>query len=216
MAIGLWALAAGLSATPIDVSLQTTQLLQSGDSLTFLFTDNSYAMQASAMGLAASPSQIFFNLFSAPVDSTGQFTAGVSSADGSVSAPFSGPLGWTSGVVQMSGYDGPASILTGSLMLSSTLSQEIFAESDAELTLTYSGPDVTVSLPGYSLKNDVTISLAGQSFSIGATDYSVTLNSDQGVIAPEPNPVAMLVSAGVLLCAVSGALKRFGRPRDSE
>jgi hypothetical protein len=213
MAICIWALAGGLSAKPIDVSLQPALLLQSGDSLTFLFSDSSYAQQAAAMGLAASPSQIFFNLMSLPVGSAGQFTAGVESADGSVSALFPAPLGWTSGVVQSSGYNGPASILMGSLMLSSTLSQELFAESEAELTLTYAGPDVTVSIPGYSLENDLTFSLAGVSFSVGAMDYSVTLDSGGGVTAPEPDPVVMLVTTGVLLCAVSGALKRFGRPR---
>jgi hypothetical protein len=219
MVVGLWALAAGLSATPIDVSLQPTLLLQSGDSLTFLFSDSSYALKASTMGIAASPSQIFFNLSSVPVDSTGQFTAAVESADGSVSALFPGPLGWTNSTVQMSGYDGPASVVMGNLMLSSTLSQQIFAESGAELTLTYAGPDVTVGMPGYSLENDLTISLAGASLSVGAMDYGVTLSSGQGVVAPEPNPVAMLVTTGVLLCALSGALKRFGgprAPRDSE
>jgi hypothetical protein len=219
MVIGLWALAAGLSAAPIVVSLQSALLLQSGDSLTFLFSDSSYARQASTMGIATSPSQIFFNLISAPVDSAGQFTAEVESADGSVSALFSGPLGWVSSVVQMSGYDGQASVLMGNLMLSSTLSQELFAESQAELTLTYAGPDVTVGLPGYSLENDLTISLASVSLSVGAMNYGVTLSSGQGVIVPEPNGVAMLFATGVLLCAVSGALKRFGgprAPRDSE
>jgi hypothetical protein len=213
MAIGVWVLAAQLPATTIDVSSQATQLLQSGDSLTFLFTDSSYALHASATGMASSPSQIFFNLISAPVGSAGQFTAGVESADGSASALFPGPLGWTSGVVQTSGYYGPASVVVGSLMLSSALSQEIFAGSEAELTLTYAGPDVTVGLPGYSLENDLTISLAGASLSVGAMDYGVALSSGQGVTVPEPNPVAMLVATGVLLCVVSGALKRFGGPR---
>jgi hypothetical protein len=213
MAIGLWALAARLPANTIDVSLQPVQLLQSGDSLTFVFTDISYAQHAAAMGMAASPSQIFFSLISAPVGSTGQFTAGVESADGSASTIFPGPVGWTSGAVELSGYDGAASVLMGSLTLSNTLSQQIFAGSEAELTLMYAGPDVTVGLPGYSLKNDVTITLAGGGLSVGAMDYGVTLTSDEGVIAPEPDPVAMLVIAGVLLCAASGALKRFGRLR---
>ena len=113
----------------------------------------------------------------------------------------------------MSGYDGPASVVMGNLMLSSTLSQEIFAESEAELTLTYAGPDVTLGLPGSLLKNDLTISLAGGTISVGAMDYSVTLSNGDSVAAPEPEPVAMLVATGVLLCALSGALKRFVRPR---
>jgi len=217
MAIGLWALAARLPATTIDVSTQSAQLLQSGDSLEFLFTDSSFAQHASAMGMAASPSQIFFNLISAPVGAlqftTGQFTAELESADGSDFALFPGPVAWSSGLVQTSEYDGPASVLMGSLMLSSTLSQQIFAGSEAELTLTYAGPDVTVGLPGYSLKNDLRISLAGEGLSVGAMDYGVTISSGEAVAAPEPDPLAMLVATGVLLCAASGALKRFVRPR---
>ena len=210
--IGLWALAAGLPASTIDVSLQPAQLLRSGDSLTFLFTDTSYALHATALGMAASPSQIFFNWITAPLGSAGLFTAGVESVDGSASALFTGPLGWTSGMVQTSEYDGPASVLMGNLMLSSSLAQEIFAGSEAELTLTYAGPDVTVGLPGYSLKDDLRISLAGGGLSVGAMDYDVTLTSG-GVTAPEPDPVAMLVALGVVMCALSGALKRFVRPR---
>jgi hypothetical protein len=137
----------------------------------------------------------------------------VESADGSASAMFPGTEGWTSGMVRLSGYDGAASVLMDSLTLSTTLSQLIFAGSEAELTLTYAGPDVTVGLPGYSLKNDVTITLAGGDLSVGAMDYGVTLTSDEGVIAPEPDPVAMLVSTGVLLCAASGMIKRFARLR---
>jgi hypothetical protein len=212
MVIGLWTLAAGLPASTIDVSLQPTLLLQSGDSLTFVFTDTGYVRDASAMGMAPSPSQIFFSLISAPFGSAGLFTAGVESADGPASAMFPGPLRWTSGMVQTSEYDGPASVLMGNLTLSSTLSQQIFAGSEAELTLTYAGPDVTVGLPGYSLKDDLRISLAGGDISVGAMDYSVTL-SNGGAAAPEPQPVAMLVATGALLCALSGALKRFVRHR---
>jgi hypothetical protein len=211
MAIGLWTLAAGLRATTIDVSSQPAQLLQSGDSLEFLFTDNSYLQHASAMGIAGFPSQIFFNFISAPVDSAGQFTVAVESVDGSASAMFPEPVEWASGAVQRSGYDGAASILMGSLMLSSELSQQVFAGSEAELTLTYEGPDITLGLPGYALGNDLIVSLAGGSLSVGAMNYGVTLSRDEGVVAPEPDPVAMLVTTGLLLCLVSGALKRFGR-----
>jgi hypothetical protein len=213
MAIGLWAVATGLRATTIDVSSQPAQVLQSGDSLTFLFSDSSYAQHATALGMAASPSQIFFNLISVPLDSAGQFTAAVESADGSASALFPGPLQWTSGVVQASGFDGAASVLVGSLMLSSALSQEIFEGTEAELTLLYVGPDITVGLPGYALRNDLTISLAGEGISVGAMDYGVTLSSGEAIVAPEPDPAAMLFAMGVLLCALSGALRRFGRLR---
>src|SRR5580692_4420406 len=97
LGLSMCALTAVLSAPTIDVSSQTTQLLQSGDSLEFLFADSSYALQALTLGMSASPSQIFFNLVSAPTSSAGQFTATVESLDGSASATFPGPVEWISG-----------------------------------------------------------------------------------------------------------------------
>jgi hypothetical protein len=215
--IVICALAAVTPAATIDVSSQTTQVLQSGDSLAFLFTDSSYAQRAASMGLPADPSQIFFNFISAPAAGAGQFTIELESEDGSASTMFPGAVKWTSGVVETSGYYGAASVLLDSLTLSSTLSQEIFAKSEAELILTYTGPDITIGLPGNSLKHDLTVSLAGGPLSIGALDYSVTLDSagdlapDLASSAPEPDSAALIFGAGILLCAVSLALKRFGR-----
>jgi hypothetical protein len=212
--VGL-ALAAALSAKTIDVSSQTTQELQSGDSLVFLFADTSYAQRASSMGMASSPLQIFFNLISAPIASAGQFTAALKSMDGSDSAPFPGSLTWSNGVVQTSGYSGQASVLSDSLTLSSALSREIFAGSEAELALTYTGPDITVGLPGHSLQHDLTVSLAGGPLSIGAVNSAVSLVRRVPVVAtPEPGTAALVFAAGLLMCAVSLALKRFARSSD--
>jgi hypothetical protein len=219
--IFLGALVSGMQAETVDVSMRTAQLLQSGDALTFLFTDASYAQLALGMGMAPYPSQIFFDLISAPVGAAGQFTVELESQDKSAGALFPGPVQWTSGVVATSGYSGPASVLTDSLALSSMLSQQIFADSHAELIFTYTGPDVTVGLPGYSLKDDLSISLTGGPLSIGAMDYDVTLSNGLGgatapsgpnSTAPEPNSAALTFGAGMLLCAISLALKRFGRP----
>lgn len=209
----LGALASGMPAATVYVSSQTTQVLQSGDSLAFLFTDSSYARFASGMGMAAYPSQIFFDLISAPVGAAGQFTVELESEDGSDSSLFPGSAQWTSGVVATSEYSGTASVLADCLTLSSTLSQQIFAGSDAELILTYTGPDVTVGLPGYSLKNDLSISLTGGPLSIGAMDYSVTLDAgaSSASAAPEPESGGLLLALGMLLCAISVVLKRFGR-----
>jgi hypothetical protein len=212
--VGL-ALAAALSAKTIDVSSQTTQELQSGDSLVFLFADTSYAQRASSMGMASSPLEIFFNLISTPIGSAGQFTATLESMDGSASALFPGPITWSNGVAQTSGYSGQASVLSDNVTLSSALSREIFAGSEAELALTYMGPDVTVGLPGYSLQHDLTISLAGGPLSIGAMNYAVALVSRVPVAqAPEPNSAVMVIAAGLLMCAISLALKRFATSSD--
>jgi hypothetical protein len=212
IAIGLCVLAAALPGATIDVTSQTTQTLQSGDSLAFLFTDSGYAQRAVAIGMAEHPSLLFFNFVSAQADAAGQFTARLVSLDGSVSALFPAAVVWSSGSVQMSGYYGPASVASGGLTLPAALSQQIFAGSSAELVLTYAGPGVTVGLPGYSLKHDLAISLAGGPLSIGAMDYSVTLagGADSAAAAPEPDSAALIVT-GVLLCAISTALKRRAR-----
>jgi len=214
-AVVLWALAAGMHADTIDVTSLKTQELESGDSLAFLFTDSSYAQFASGMGMPAYPSQIFFDLISAPVGSAGQFTVALESGDGSASSVSLAPVDWSIGVVETSEYGGTASIVTDSLTLSSTLSQAIFAGSWAELILKYTGPDVTVGLPGYPLKNDLTISLVGGPLSIGALDQDVTLNDglDPASVVPEPDSGMLIVVVGLLLCAISLAIKRFGISR---
>ena len=214
-AVVLWALVARMQAATIDVTSLNTQELESGDSLAFLFTDSSYAKFASGMGISTDPSQIFFDLTSAPVGSAGQFTVAVESGDGSASSVSPVPVDWSIGVVETSEYGGPASVITDRLTLSSPLSQAIFAGSWAELILTYTGPDVTVGLPGYSLKNDLTISLVGGSLSMGALDYGVALNDglDAASVVPEPDSGMLLVAAGLLLCAISLAIRRFGISR---
>jgi hypothetical protein len=212
ISVFLGVLASSTSAATVDVSMQTTQALQSGDSLAFLFTDASYARLALSMGMSPYPSQIFFDLMSAPVGAAGQFTVELESEDGSASAPFPGPVQWTSGVVMTSEYSGSASVLTDSLTLSSALSQQIFATPDADLILTYTGPDITVGLPPYSLKNDLYVSLTGGPLTIGAMVDGVTLDeADPASAAPEPNSAALTFGAGMLLCAISLVLKRFGR-----
>jgi hypothetical protein len=204
-----------MPAATIVVSSQPAEVLQTGDSLAFFFTDSSYAKFATSMGMGAYPSQIFFDLVSAPDAPAGQFTVALESVDGSSSSMFPGLVEWTSGMVETSEYYGTASVLQDSLTLSSTLSQEIFAGSEAELILSYTGPDVTVGLPGYSLEQDLTISLAGGPLSIGAMEYGVTLDdgADPPATAPEPGSAALVFGVGMSLCAISLVLKRFGRSR---
>jgi hypothetical protein len=207
--IALCALAVGMPAAAIDVSSQTTLMLQSGDALGFLFTDSSFARFASGLGMSPYPSEIFFNLMSAPVGAPGQFTIELQSVDGSVSSAIAGPVEWTTGMVQTAQYSGSASVLMDNLTLANTLSQGIFAGSDAELVLTYAGPDITVGLPGYTLEHDLSVTLAGGPLTIGAMNYGVTLDN---TTAPEPE-AALTFGAGLLLCAISFAMKRYRRSR---
>ena len=215
--LGLCLFAAGLPASTIDVSYQATQSLQSGDSLVFDFSGRSFATITQSQGLSLYPTQIAFNFASAPVASDGEFTAMVESADGSASALFPDSLSWTSGMA----LGAPASIIAGCLTLSSDLSREIFSGQQAELILTYLGPDVTVGVTGASLKRDLNISLIGDSFSIGALDSGVWLTrSDEPMVksaaapAPESGSGAMLAVAAAALYAISKTIKGFSKLRD--
>ena len=228
-----YTLAGSLWGGTIDVSSQSTQTLQNGDSLEFLFSSSSYANYAAGMGMSAYPGMINFMFASMPGNVTGQFAAEIESADATVSAVFPGSIGWTSGYAQSSGYSGPISGLMDTLSLSSPLSQALFAGSEAELILTYAGPDITVGVQGRSLRQDLTVSLSGGPLSMGGMVYSAALNNGGattggalmgraltagpltggaltgGTAAAEPESGALLMMAGVGMCVFAAALKRF-------
>ncbi len=222
IALYLCAIASTCSANIIDVSSQTTQLLQTGDSLEFLFSDASYAARATAMGLSPYPSALSFVFVSTPEAEHGVFTAELESPDGDFSTAFPAPIAWTAGYMQNSAYSGAVSALVGSLTLSSSVSQELFSDSEAELILTYAGPDVTVGRPGAGLRQDLTLSLSGGPLSMGATVDSADF--DDGRLAapsvlrtattvaptPEPEPIVLL-GTGIAFCALAGVLKRAQR-----
>jgi hypothetical protein len=219
-----FSLCAIASANVIDVSSQTTQLLQSGDALEFFFSDTSYAAHASAMGLSPYPGKLSFVFVSAAGSDHGSFTAELETPSGDFSAPFPAPVAWTSGYIQNSSYSGDVSALAGSLTLSSGISQELFSDSEAELILTYTGPDITISRPGATLRQDLTVSLSGGPLSTGAAVYDVDLETSNSpapalfrtfaVVASTPEPEsAMLLGAGVVFCALAGALKRLRKAR---
>jgi hypothetical protein len=210
------AMAASLSASTIDVSLQTSQLLQTGDTLAFLFSGSSYAIHATGLGISPYPEAVHFTFASMPVSVAGEFTAELQSADGTVAAVFPGPINWTSGVAQNSGYSGPISALVDTLTLSSEISQAVFSGSTAELILTYTGADVAVGMQGNNIRRDMTLSLSGGPLSVGGIVYSVELNDrgagaaslTTGVTAPEPESLALIL-AGAGLCLAAWGLKRF-------
>jgi hypothetical protein len=218
LSIGVWAcaMAASLSASTIDVSSQTSQQLQTGDTLAFLFSGSSYATHATGLGISPYPEAIHFTFASMPVSVAGQFTAEVESADGTVAAAFPGPIDWTSGVAQNSGYSGSISALVDTLTLSSALSQAIFSGPTAELILTYTGADVAVGMQGNNMRRDMAVSLSGGPLSVGGIIYSVALNDDgagaastnSSLPAPEPDSLALIL-AGAGLCIAAWGLKRF-------
>jgi hypothetical protein len=192
-----------LGAGTIDVSSTTTAVLHSGESLRFEVLTWNFSTLAAGLGVPEYPTEVGFVFVSAPTDSTGWFEAALGSGDGSVSAAFGGPLSFAPALFQSSRYSGTVSTLQGSLHLSETLSQQLFAGSAAVLMLRNTGADVTVGLPPYTLGQDLTVSLSGGPLSVGALRGGVTLES-----VPEPRSGALLLGAGALLCLLSRVLKR--------
>jgi hypothetical protein len=186
-------------------------MLQDGDSLEFLFS-SSFANYAAGMGMPPYPRVVTFMFASMPVNMTGQFTAEIESAGGTALAAFPGSIGWTSGYAQNSGYSGPISALMDAISFSSPVSQAIFAGSEAELILTYTGPDVTVGVQGRSLRQDLIVSLSGGALSMSGMVYSEALGhiriTTGRTAAAEPDSAALLVMAEASMCALAAALKR--------
>ncbi len=211
--------AVSLSAGTIDVSSQTSLTLQSGDSLEFLFSWSSFANYSTG-----TPQTVCFTFSSLAVIGGGNFAAALESQDGAASAAFPTPGGWTSGYMQNSSYTGPVDSLTDTLSLSSGLSASVFSSPDASLVLTYSGPEITVGIPGRTLRQDMMVSLWGQSMTVGGMVQSVALddppapNSTPSLSAailpaspaPEPDAAALMLAAGVAMCGLAAALRRFG------
>jgi hypothetical protein len=229
LAYSVAALATTLSASTIDVSSNSSQLLQNGDSLEFLFSAASYANYATQMGTSPYPDSIDFVFSSLPVNTAGEFTVEIASFSGAASVSFAAPLSWTVGYSQNSQYTGATSAIVGLLDLSDLESQSLFSSPYADLVLTYSGPTITVGNPGYTLPHDLTVSLLGDSMSIGAMVYTAGYESASSTgsqyqvagaprvsnalsLAPEPAP-RLLVIAGIALCAFAGILKRLGSLR---
>ena len=164
-----------LGAGTIDVSTQTSVLLDTGDALSFTVPSWNFGITAAKFGLAEYPTRVGFIFASVPEGSPGQFEVVLESGDGSVSVSLGAPLSFTTGIFQGAGYSGAVSVLDGSLLLSEALSQQLFGNSAAVLMLLNTGPAVTVGLPPYSLQQDMNVSLGGGGLSVGARLGRVSL-----------------------------------------
>jgi hypothetical protein len=216
--------AQALLAGTIDVSANTVTTLQTGDSLSFQVLSSSFSRNAVAFGVSPDPTAVSFALTTAPIVGAGDFEATLQSADGATSVSFNGPLTFTDGAMSSSGYSGADSTLNGFLQLSPQLSDALFTSSP-ELVLTYQGPDITLSLVPYTLRQELSVSLSGGPLTVGALQGSVTLQTpnnplfsprslnlpgpsglfaggfttDPGV--PEPDSALLSLGGGAVLCA---------------
>ena len=217
-----------MGATTIDVSTQTSTVVHTGDSLVFQLLSWNFAVDAAAFGMPANPTEVNFALVSAPLGGAGEFAATLESADRSVSVAF-GDLIFGAGYFQGSGYAGEVSTLQGYLSLSPVLSGDIFNGSAAFIVLRNEGPDVTLGLAPYVLRQDLYASLSDGPLSVGALPGSVDVESRAnqarlmnlggaaglaaGSQVPEPRSGGLLLGGGALLCVLSALLARLSRGR---
>jgi hypothetical protein len=222
MALRCCGLAAVLVALPlgagtIDVSAQVAALLDTGDALSFTVPSWNFGVNAAHFGLPVYPTSVGFVFISAAEDSLARIEAVLMSGDGSVSVSFGAPLSFVPGTFHGSRYSGSISVLVGSLQLSEALSQQLFGDSPAVLTLRNIGPALTVGLAPYTLQQDMNVSLGGGGLSVGAPLDGVALMHSESdtTETPEPRSWALLLGGGGLLWALA-ALRQSELARRTE
>ena len=221
--------APAMGVTILDVSSETSLVVHTGDTLIFQLLTWNFGVNAARQNQSPYPTDVNFALVSAPLIGAAGFAASVESADGTVSVALDN-LTFGLGNFQSSGDTGAVSELQGALQLSSLLDSEgLFSASSVVIDLLNEGPDVTVGLAPYLLRQDLFASLSGGPLSVGAIPGSVELESpDQpmnlkhfggGAIlaadpqVPEPQTLALLFGGGALLCGLSAVLARVSRRR---
>jgi hypothetical protein len=190
-------------AATIDVSTTETAVLAHDDTLLFAISASNYGPYADRLAAPSWPEDIFISLLTAPLDSTAQFSAALLSANRQNRLPFGDPLQLAATWFSGERYQGPASIVYGFEHLTDAQSRAFFGSSAAFLELRNLGPDVVLGLPGYTLSQDLNVSLLGGNLTVGAKRLSVP-SSD----TPEPGSAALLIAAGSLLCLAGVLLKR--------
>lgn len=215
-----------MSAAIIDVSADTSAVVRNGNTLAFELWTWNFGVNAVALSLPQYPSDINFALVSAPLSVTGNFSATLFSADGTVSADF-GSLSFGTGYIQGSEYTGAVAMVQGYLHLSSLLSEELFGGGSAVLVFRNDGEDVTVGSMPWVLGQDLYASLSVGPLSVGAIPGTVTLDppdkpenllssAGPSTLAaetelPEPRSGTLLLGGGVLLFGLSRILARISR-----
>jgi hypothetical protein len=217
-ALLLVALAPLSAGTIVNVSANTTQQMNTGDTLYFLISN---------LSLPADVDSVQFLFATLPLDHTARFAAELTSRDGSMAASFH-PVADISGTFQGAGYVGPVTVITGDLQLGPKLSQGIFQNTRATLALRNIGPAVSFRLPGYTVAQDMSVTLTSGNYRVGAVTagalYEAWQPDEEGgrfaplanaapVAAPESNSGMLLLAAGVFLCASSALLKRISHRR---
>lgn len=210
----------------IDVSSQSSVMLQNGESLTFAISAWGYQADAPEFAVSADPAYVSFSLLTntpinaSDLDFSLEAYGGASNAavdDTSVSPGyFAGSL-----------YQGPVSVESGSLALSPQLSSQLFGGPALLLVVRDAGGDVSLGFSPYLLSQSLEVSLSDGGFSEGGAVAAVTL--DQASLAgsamgierpfaahvPEPHSGALLALGAIFLCVLVECASRppfFRRP----
>ena len=216
-------------AATIDVSAETSVVVHTGDTLVFQLLSSSFGTNAARFGLPAQVTDVFFAFASTPLSDGGSFAATLESADRSASAAF-GALTLTTGKSFHSvGYAAEVSTLEAYLHLSPERSGAIFSAPSVVIALQNEGPDVTLGLAPYSLRQSMFAGLSGGPLSVGAIPTSVELESQDKLFrlmdfgpsldfsedsdVPEPRTGGLLLWGGAMLCGLSRVLARLSRRR---
>jgi hypothetical protein len=188
------------AGTIVDVSRQTAQVLNPGDTLFFLVSD---------LSLPGNINQVAFQFISQSINPASQFEAELTSRSGTVEIAFPS-VQMSRSVVVSSGYTGPAWSVSGILQLPDTLSSQVFQNTHATLVLHNIGPSTSLGLSGYTLPQDLTLSLSSGATNAGGVVNGVLYDDPPPATdTPESNSVGLLVSGGILLCLFSKVLSRL-------
>src|ERR1019366_3162007 len=125
-----------MGAATVDVSSETSTVVHTGDTLAFELLTWNYGVNAASFGLPLYPTDVNFELVS--------FAS----------------LSFGPGYIQGSGYTGGVSAVQGFLQLSPSLAEALFGGGSAFIDLRNDGPDVTIGLAPYALRQDVYASLS--------------------------------------------------------
>ena len=214
--------APAVGAATIDVSSAASTVVRTGDTLAFQLLTWNYGVNAAALDLPQYPTAISFDLVSALLSVEGGFSATLESADRAVSVGF-GSLTFGPGFLQSSEYTGAVSSVQGYLQLSPLLSEALFSSGSAVIALRNEGPDVTLGLAPFVLRQDLYSSLSGGPLNVGPLPGPVNLESpDNGIVGlldfgtaevPEPQSGGLFLGGGALLCGLSLILARIPRRR---
>ena len=197
-------MAASASAgTIVDVSGQSRLQMNPGDQLFFPISN---------LSLHSTVTSLEFQFVSELLGPEAGFSAELTSRDGTTAIALP-DLRVSTGVFIGSGYQGPISVISGTLALPGTLSPQIFENSRATLVLADIGPSVTLDLPGYRLPQDMLVDLSAGASNAGAFVSAALYEDPPPATAPEPASWMLGVAGGAMLAPFWGALKQISHPR---